>query len=128
MKTILLVDDDPLIVKVYRAPLANGGFNVEVAEDGLMAMKMLAQLRPDLVILDVMMPKMDGAYVLKYIHSRPELKATKVVILSDASIADAAKDALAEKPDRVFLKSRATPRELLQTVNELLGAAPLGPQ
>lgn len=120
MKTILFVDDDPIIVQVYLGPLKNAGYRVEVAADGLEAMKVLLQLRPDLVLLDVLMPKLDGAYVLEYIHSRPELKATKVIVLSGAALADAAKPTLAQRPDRVYLKSEVTPPTLLQAVNELL--------
>ena len=121
MKTILFVEDDPIIVQVYRGPLKNGGYQVEVAEDGLVAMKVLLQLRPDLVLLDFLMPKVDGTYVLKFIRCRPELKATKVILLSSATHADIAKEVLAQNPDRVFLKSQSTPKELLKAVNELLG-------
>lgn len=120
MKTILFVDDDPIIIQVYRGALTNGGYRVEVATDGLEAMKVLSQLRPDLVLLDVLMPKLDGAYVLNFIHTRPELKATKVIVLSGAALADAAKPTLVQNPDRVYLKSEMTPKELLQTVNEML--------
>ena len=89
MKHIYLVEDDPIIIQVYCTALRKRGFLVTVAEDGLVAMKGLSQLCPDLVVLDVMMPKVDGTYVLKYIRSRPELSGTKVIILSNASIADA---------------------------------------
>jgi CheY-like chemotaxis protein len=124
MKTILFVEDDPIIVHVYRGPLKNRGFQVDLAEDGLAAMKVLLQLRPDLVLLDVMLPKVDGNYVLKFIRSRPELKATKVIILSNASIADAASEALSQHPDAVFLKSQCTPALLAEKINELLGVTP----
>jgi two-component system alkaline phosphatase synthesis response regulator PhoP len=123
MKTILLVDDDPLIVKIYRGPLEKSGYRVEVAEDGLAAMKVAVQLRPDVVVLDVMMPKVDGPYVFKYIRSQPGLKGTKIIVLSTATLADAAKTTLEQNPDRTFLKSEVTPKIILQAVNELLGAA-----
>jgi len=128
MKTILFVDDDPIIIQVYRGPLKNAGYQVEVAEDGLAAMKIVLQLRPDLVLLDVMMPKVDGGYVLKFIRSRPELKATKVIVLSNATNADVAKDVLAQNPERVFLKSQSTPKELLKVVNGLLGGDSPAPE
>lgn len=124
MKTILFVEDDPIIVQVYRGPLTNRGFRVEVAEDGLVALKALPPLRPDLVVLDVMLPKVDGNYVLKYIRSQPGLMNTKVIILSNASIADAAREALAQDPDAVFLKSQCTPGLLTEKINELLGLTP----
>jgi len=121
VKTILLVEDDPIIVQVYRSALQRRGFQVEVAEDGLVGMKIILQLHPDLVVLDVLMPKMDGTYVLKFIHDRPELKGTKVIVLSNASIADAGSPILALNPDGVFLKSQCTPTLLTGKINELLG-------
>ena len=122
MKTILLVDDDPIIVQVYRGPLQRGGYNVEVAEDGLVAMRLLVPLQPDVVVLDVMMPKVDGQYVLQYIRSKADLQHTKVIVLSNAAMADAGKTTMVQTPDRVFLKSEITPKELLKSINELLGA------
>jgi CheY-like chemotaxis protein len=125
VKTILFVEDDPIIIQVYRGALQNGGYQVEVAEDGLVAMKIILQLRPDLVVLDIVMPKVDGAYVLNFIRSRPELKATKVILLSSATNADIARDVLAQNPDQVFSKSNATPKVLLKAIKGLLeGDAP----
>jgi DNA-binding response OmpR family regulator len=69
MKTILFVEDDAVIVQSYRMGLERAGFRVEVAEDCLAAMKILLLLKPNLVLLDLMMPKLNGADVLKYIHS-----------------------------------------------------------
>jgi CheY-like chemotaxis protein len=126
MKTVLIVDDDPLILKIYQGPISAGGYRVEVAEDGLAAMKMLPQVRPDLVVLDVMMPKVDGPYVIRFIRSRPELKGAKIVVLSSAALADVAKTTLAENPDLALLKSEVTPKTLLAAINELLGNSNCG--
>lgn len=123
MKTILLVDDDPILIKVYGDALKRGGYRVEFAEDGLVAMKMLLPLCPDVVLLDVLMPKMDGQYVLQYIRSRPELKSTMVIVLSNATLADAGNATLAQNPDVALMKSEATPKALLRIINELVGNA-----
>jgi CheY-like chemotaxis protein len=121
MKTIFFVEDDPVIVQVYRAPLVSAGYQVEVAADGLDAMRAILPMKPALVVLDLFMPKVDGTYVLKFIRSKPELAATKVILLSDATIADVAQQALALNPDRVFLKSQCSPKQLAEAVVELLG-------
>jgi len=81
MKTILYVEDNALIVHAYRAVLLREGFQVEVAEDGLTAAKMLSKSKPDLVILDLMIPRLTGTDVLKYIRATPALKSTPVIIL-----------------------------------------------
>ena len=126
MKTILLVEDDPLIIQVYRGPLENRGFEVYVAPDGLEAMKMLLPLRPDMVVLDVMMPKLDGNDVLKFIRTTPELEATKVIILSSASLSDVASVAVSYGPAAVFLKSHCTPSLLAERISVELGLADPG--
>ena len=128
MKTILFVEDDAVIVQAYRTCLLREGFQVEVAEDGLAAMKILLSLKPNLVLLDLMMPKFSGTDVLKYIRSTPALKSTPVIILSNASIADQGQEAMALGADRVFLKALCTPRQLIGAANELLNSMAPSPQ
>ena len=93
MKTIFLVEDDPVVVKVYAAKFQREGFRVELAEDGLVAMKKLLQVKPDIIVLDLMMPKLNGVDVLKYIRATPELKKTPVIILSNAHMTSLAQEA-----------------------------------
>ena len=120
MKTILHVEDDALIVHVYRAPLERAGFQVEVAEDGLIAAKMLFKSRPDLLVLDLMIPKLSGRDVIKYIRSTPALQSLPIVILSSASIADQGIEAAALGVERVLYKSQCTPAILIGAINDLL--------
>ena len=120
MKTILHVEDDALIVHVYRAPLERAGFQVEVAEDGLIAAKMLFKSRPDLLVLDLMIPKLSGRDVIKYIRSTPALQTLPIIILSSASIADQGIEAAALGVERVLYKSQCTPAILIAAINDLL--------
>jgi two-component system chemotaxis response regulator CheY len=125
MKTILFVDDDAVIVQVYRARLLREGFDVEVAQDGLTAMKLLMAEKPDLVVLDLMMPKFSGADVLKFIRAEPALKSTPVIILSNAYMTDLARQAADAGAELALLKSNCTPAQLLDAINKLLtGGAP----
>ncbi len=125
MKTIFIVEDDPVVVQVYRAKFLREGFNVEVAEDGLVAVRTMAAVKPDVVVLDLMMPKLNGVDVLKYIRSNPSLKATPVIILSNAHMTALAQEAAAIGAERAFLKSSCTPGQLLKEIVDLLsGEAP----
>jgi len=119
MRKILLVDDDAVIVEIYRMELLDQGFQVDVAQDGLAAMRALPQSRPDLVVLDMMMPKFSGAEVLKYIRSRPDMQATRVVVLSNFYSNDPEQTAAIAMADKAILKSNCTPALLLEVVNEL---------
>ena len=120
MKTIFLIEDDAVVVKVYGAKFEREGFRVEVATDGLVALKMLLAVRPDIVILDLMMPKLNGVDVLKYIRSTPELKKTPVIILSNAHMTSLAQEAAAIGAEKALLKSSCTPGKLLEVINSLL--------
>ena len=120
MITIFLVEDDTVVVQVYRAKLVREGFAVEVAEDGLVAVKMLPAVRPDVVVLDLMMPKLSGVDVLKYIRSTPALKETPVIILSNAHMTRLGQEAAAIGAERSLLKSSCTPSQLINVINDLL--------
>jgi CheY-like chemotaxis protein len=120
MITIFLVEDDAVVVQVYRAKFLREGFGVEVAEDGLVAVKMLAAVKPDVVVLDLMMPKLNGVDVLKYIRSTPALKETPVIILSNAHMTKLAQEAAAIGVERALLKSSCTPGQLIDVINDLL--------
>ena len=119
MKTIFFIEDDPVVVKVYGAKFEREGYRVEVAEDGLVAMKKLLKVKADLVILDLMMPKLNGVDVLKYIRSTPELKATPVIILSNAHMTALAQEAAAIGAEKALLKSSCTPNRLLDVITGL---------
>ena len=124
MKTIFLVEDDPVVVKVYGAKFQREGFRVEVAEDGLVAMKNLLLVKPDVVVLDLMMHKLNGVDVLRYIRSTPELKKTPVIILSNAHMTSLAQDAAAIGAEKALLKSSCTPIQLLEVIYSLLTGMP----
>ena len=127
MKTIFFVEDDPVVVKVYGAKFEREGFLVEVAKDGLEAMKMLAAVRPDVVILDLMMPKLNGVDVLKYIRSVPDLKATRVILLSNAHKTSVDQAAAEFGVEKALLKSSCTPGQLLKVINDLLSGKAVEP-
>jgi len=123
MKTIYFIEDDPVVVKVYGAKFQREGFRVEVAEDGLAALKNLLKIKPDIVLLDLMMPKFNGVDVLKYIRSTPELQKTPVIILSNAHMTALAQEAAAFGAEKALLKSSCTPSILLEAINNLLRGA-----
>ena len=81
-KTILVVDDNTDNVEILRAFLESRGFTVAEARDGRAALARMEDVRPDLVLLDVMMPGMDGWEVCRVIKQHPELGRTRVVMVT----------------------------------------------
>jgi DNA-binding response OmpR family regulator len=82
MKKILVVDDDPYILMSLEFLMRKKGFDVSVARNGTEAMDMLATNKPDLILLDIMMPDVDGYAICKHIKSSKQLKDIIVVFLS----------------------------------------------
>jgi len=120
MKKILFVDDDALIARLYSHKLAEEGFEVSVAEDGLVAMKRLMEFRPDLVVLDLLMPRMSGPDVIKFIRERPELKSTRVIVFSNSFLSELVEKVEAAGVDGTLVKSSVTPAQLIHRIRELL--------
>jgi CheY-like chemotaxis protein len=123
-RTILYIEDDPVVLMAYRHRLEREGFGAESAKDGLEAMKVLLRLVPDLVVLDLMLPKFDGAEVLKFMQANPHLKTVPVIILSTNSIVDAEEEYILEGASRRFIKDRCTFPMLLEAVERLLAETP----
>lgn len=81
-KTVLVVDDELGALTLIGIMLERGGFNVLKAQDATVALSLLEQGTPDLIILDVMMPGMNGIELCRAIRKRPETQTTPIVILS----------------------------------------------
>lgn len=123
-KSILFVEDDPVMQKVYKTRLEREGFRIESAEDGLIALEMLPTVRPDLVVLDLMLPKLHGLEVLKFIRADVNLKATPVIVLSNVYMEGMAVKAIKSGANMGMLKTQCTPGKLISAARELLGTVP----
>ncbi len=124
MKRILFVDDDPLVLRIYQEALSKQGFEVATANDGVSAAKALRATKPDLMVLDLMMPKLSGVEVLKFVRAEPVLANLPVVVLSNSYMHDLAHEAAVTGAQKALLKVRCTPSVLLGVIRELLEGQP----
>ena len=79
-KSILLVEDDEFLAELYATKLNLEGFEVSLAVDGEKGLKLAKEVEPDLVLLDIILPKMDGFEVLKGIKADPKIKNIPVIL------------------------------------------------
>jgi CheY-like chemotaxis protein len=79
---VLIVDDDTELRKIYRQTLERNGYHVREAEDGARAIEMLSEEVPDLIILDMMMPRMSGSTVLKLLNENPSYGNVRLVVIT----------------------------------------------
>ena len=84
-KTILMVDDSPTELKAMVAAMQGKGYNVVTASDGEEALNKAVSLRPDLILLDIILPKKNGFQVCRQLKTTPETKDIKVVLVSSKS-------------------------------------------
>lgn len=119
-KIVLFIDDDPIVLMAYRTRLTQAGFHVEPARDGLEAMRQLATIVPDVIILDLMLPKFNGVELMGFIRGNPKLKNTPVIVLSTHSIIDAEGEPMLETAYRRLIKETCTPSAMIEAINDAL--------
>jgi len=120
MKKILLVDDDATVLEIYKRRFVQEGFQVESAADGLAAARLFREVKPDLVVLDLMMPKLSGVEVLKFMRSQPDQQSTPVAVFTNAFMSELAEAANGMGIQRAVSKSDCTPDKLVLIAHELL--------
>jgi DNA-binding response OmpR family regulator len=120
MPAILLVDDEPNIVMSLEFLMRKNGYQVGIARNGTEALAALAETPYDLVLLDVMMPDVDGYQVCRQIRESPGRATTKVILLSAKSQPADVQKGYAAGADLYIPKPFST-RQLMQKVRELLG-------
>lgn len=120
-KTILIVEDEPELAEVYQTLLQQAGYTVIVKHDGKAALDAVEHLEPNLILLDLRMPVMNGVEFLEKYDLANKHKNVKVVVFSNYDMQDEIDDAYRLGADRYVLKAWASPRELLQITKDTLG-------
>ena len=118
-KKILLAEDDVFVSDVYRTRLKSEGYNVDVVGDGREVLTHLEKSVPDIILLDIMMPYMDGMEVLSVIKSREDLKSVPILMLTNNSEKENVQKALSLGVEGYIIKSHFTPSEIVTKVNML---------
>ncbi len=126
MPRILVVDDDLKIVRLVRAYLEQAGYHVLTAHDGNAAMLLIRQERPDLVVLDLMMPNRDGWEVTRIVRNDPTLSATPIIMLT-ARVEDTDKILGLELGADDYITKPFNPREVVARVRAVLRRTSGGP-
>ncbi len=119
-RSVLVVDDEPNIVLSLEFLLKQVGYEVRVARSGEEAVKAVAERAPDLIILDVMLPALDGFHVCETIRADPKLRSVRILMLTAKSRDVEREKALALGADDFITKPFST-RELVERVKSILG-------
>lgn len=121
MSKIMLVEDDNSLREIYSIRLTAEGYTIVSAGDGEEALAVAVRERPDLVISDVMMPKISGFDMLDILRSTPETKDIKVIMMTALSSEDQRMRGENLGADRYLVKSQVGIEDVVNTVHEVLG-------
>ena len=125
MTKILLVEDDKSLREIYGVRLLAEGYDIISAGDGEEALAMAIKERPDLIVSDVMMPKISGFDMLDILRSTTETRDIKVIMMTALSSEDQRTRGEQLGADRYLVKSQVGIEDVVRTVHEVLGDAPV---
>lgn len=117
-KKVLIVEDEPSLLELYRLALARAGFAVETAADGFNGLQRATVGRPDLVLLDILMPQVDGYQMLRRLKGDAATKDIPVVIFSNLSQKEEIEKGLKLGAKDFIIKTSVTPQELVAKVQQ----------
>ena len=121
MTKIAIIEDDPVINQMYRMKFEADGFSVRVAENGEYGVALVEDFKPDIILLDLQMPKMNGAEALAKLRSEPWGKDIPVLILTNLGEEEAPEELKTHNIASYIVKADLTPKQVVARVKETLG-------
>lgn len=120
MTTLLIIEDDPLILRMYQQAFVFNKHDTFIANDGEEGLTKAKTEKPDVILLDIMMPKMNGLEVLKKLKADPETKKIPVIMLTNLSDDQDVKAALKLGAVKYITKVDNTPKEVVRQVEQVI--------
>ncbi|MBU0731884.1 response regulator [Patescibacteria group bacterium] len=118
---IVLVEDDKFLSKMYQSKLSMEGMDVNAAYDGEEGLEMVKKEKPDIILLDIVLPKMEGWDVLKAIKDDLEVKDIPVIILSNLGQEEDVRKGQSLGAADYLIKAHFVPREVIEKIKSILG-------
>lgn len=120
-RKILIVEDELALLEAYQMILEKAGYSVNIAHDGEEALTVADAIEPELILLDLRMPRLDGIGFLQRYQLKDQHPHVKVVVFSNLDTQTDIEKAYALGAERYILKAWASPKELLQLVKDTIG-------
>jgi len=117
---VLIVDDTEFYQKAYKNKLLSAGYITSVANNGVEALKALTTDKPDLILLDLMMPVMDGFKVLQTVKANPNLQDIPIIVFSAKGASEEISKALQAGANDFLVKATTTPNKVVEKIKEVL--------
>ena len=121
MKKILIIEDDQIVANIYRNKFAVEGYDVVTAADGQTGLESIRNLRPDAVVLDLMLPKLSGVELMKKLRAEPEFQQLPIVVFSNTYLTNLVQEAWKAGATKCLSKANCSPKQLIEIVRGTLG-------
>ena len=119
-QTILLIEDEEMLANMYETKFKTSGYDIHKALDGEAGLKIAEEVNPDIILLDVIMPKLDGFSVLKQLREKPKTKNTPVILLTNLGQDEDVEKGKILGATGYLVKANMTPAEVVEKVKEYL--------
>lgn len=119
-KTILLVEDDPILSRMYSEKFKFEGYNVLHAQDGMEGLEMAQSQKADIILLDIMLPKLSGTDLLERLRSTPKGKDIPVVVLTNLAEKEEMEKARTLGAKEYLVKAMQTPEAVINTLKKYI--------
>jgi len=120
MNKVLIVEDDPFLADIYITKFTQEGFNVRIASDGETGLQRLEEEKPEIILLDIILPRMDGFAVLKKIKEDPKFKDIPVLLLTNLGQKEEVERGLKLGAAQYLIKAHHSPKEVIELVKKTL--------
>lgn len=118
--TILLTEDDPFLIDIYSTKIKEAGFEVEIAQNGEECLAKVREKKPDILVLDIVLPQINGWEVLRKIRNDENLKYLKIIILSNLCQKTEIEEGFKLGATKYLIKAHYTPSEVVNEIKKLL--------
>lgn len=127
MKKILIIEDDQILSNIYRNKLAVEHYQVEAASNGESGLALMRTFKPEMILLDLLLPQMSGVEVIKHIRSESDFAKLPVVVLSNTYLTNVIQDAWKAGATKCLSKATCSPKDIVDIVRQTVGPGLLAP-
>ena len=128
MKKVLIIEDDQVIANIYRNKFAIEGYQAEVMYDGESGLKNMRTFKPDIILLDLVLPKMSGVDFIINVRSEADFAKVPIIVFSNTYLSNMIQEAWKAGANKCLSKTNCTPKDVLDIVRQTIGGGGAGPE
>ncbi len=128
MKKVLIIEDDQIIANIYRNKFAVEGYQADVVYDGESGLKTMRTFLPDIILLDLILPKMSGVDFIKQVRSEAGFAKVPIIVFSNTYLTNMIQEAWKAGANKCLSKTNCSPKDILDVVRQSIGDSGSMPQ